>query len=116
IIGDWGSSLTRMPGVVAITSRKSLPAKVGNSFGFTNEVFLPALILVPSTGGNAGYGTGYVSNHVPVTTIPSNSVVSSTLVTASDRLSLEFMTNLLFALTRLPLGRERGRLDLSSLP
>jgi hypothetical protein len=28
-------------GVVAITSRKSLPAKVGNSPGFTKEVFLP---------------------------------------------------------------------------
>src|SRR5580765_3795476 len=102
MIGDCGSSLTSMPGVVAITSRKSLPAKVGNSAGFTNDVFLPALILVPSTGGNAGYGTGYMSNQFPVTTTLSTSAVSETFVTPSDILSPDPVRN---RLERLPVVR-----------
>ena len=88
---------------------------MGNSSGFTNDVFLPILILVPSTGGNAGYGTGYVSNQLPVTITLSASAIWVTLVTARDRFSFALAHGAFFVFTLPPLLWERRRRDFSSL-
>src|SRR4051812_25591885 len=47
------------------------------------EVFLPELIFVPSTSGNAGYSTGLTSKP-PVTTTPSLSAVSASVTATRD--------------------------------
>ena len=74
-MGEFGSSLTSKPGVVARASRKLLFAISGNSSGLTKELFLPELIRVPSTSGSAGYSTGFTSK--PRTTIRSTSLTCS---------------------------------------
>src|SRR5215510_15495625 len=89
-----------------------MPANVGDSCGFTNDVFLPTLILVPSTGGKAGYGTGYTSNGLPVMTTVSASAASPTLVRPSNTLSVGRVRK---RLGRLPVVRVRRLPDLSFL-